>query len=106
MSSDTYQILTQTICFRFPLTSVHCVFENPIVPHSVPLNHDATFFEYVIVNDRRYYASRTIGFNKSSLVHVIIPGPIPLHACGEILEISQVKLQFRAGGELLWFGCM
>jgi hypothetical protein len=106
MCSDTYRMLAQTICFRFPLNPVHCQYEWPLIPHSLPLNPDAIFFEYVIVNGKRYYASRTVGFNKSSFVHVIIPGTIPVHVYGEILEIFQVTQQFRAGGQSLWFARM
>ncbi|KIJ06435.1 hypothetical protein PAXINDRAFT_158731, partial [Paxillus involutus ATCC 200175] len=108
MSSDTYQMLARTICMRFPLTPVHCQYEQPLVPHSLPLNPGAVFFEYVIVNGKRYYASRTVGFNKSSFVHTIIPrstGGVA-HGYGEILEIFQVTQQFRAGGQSLWFARM
>ena len=98
MSSDMYRLITQTICTRFPLTPVHCRSECPSFPNSLPLDRTATFFEYVIVEGKRYHASRTVGANKSSFVHVVIPGPSPANAYGEILDIVQVNLQFQQSG--------
>ncbi|KIM51792.1 hypothetical protein SCLCIDRAFT_18301 [Scleroderma citrinum Foug A] len=58
--------------------------------HSIPLDHNATFFDYVIVDGRKYHASRTTGSRNSSLVHIVIPdksGGLATNAYGEILEI-------------------
>ncbi|KAF8131089.1 hypothetical protein EV363DRAFT_1166042 [Boletus edulis] len=89
LPSNSYRFLAQTLCFRFPKTPVHCRHQIPLVPNSTP-SYNATFFDYVIVNGKRYYASRTVGSNRSSLVHVIIPGTPPTHAFGEVLEIFQI----------------
>lgn len=106
MSTETYRLLAFTICRLFPLTPVHCRSDRPVVSHSLPLNHHAVFFDYVVIDGKRYYASRTVGTNRSSLVHAIIPGPSPVHAYGEILEIFQFDQKFRAVNEPLWFARM
>ena len=61
------------------------------------------FFEYVIVEGKRYHASCTVSANKSSFAHVAIPGPSPANAYGEILDIIQVNPQFQQGGHPLRF---
>lgn len=104
LPSDTYRFLVQTLCFRFPETPVHCRHQTALVRNSTPLSYQATFFDYVIINGRRYYASRTIGSNRSSLVHVIIPGTPPTHAFGEVLEIFQISQPLEADQtRLSWF---
>src|SRR6266852_5186289 len=103
MSSETYRLLVHTICKRYPTTPVHCRSDHTIFPNSLPLEHTAIFFEYVVVSGKRFYASRTVGWNKSSLVHVIIPGPLPKDAYGEVLKILQIDQDFRKTGHPLWF---
>ena len=102
MSSDTYRILADTIRFKYPRTPVHCRSDRAVIRNSLPLERTATFFKYVVVDGKRYYASRTVGSNKSSFVHVIIPGPSPINAYGEILEIFQFNQDFRQTGSPLW----
>jgi hypothetical protein len=102
MSTETYRLLAHTICCRYPLTPVHCRSDQAIVPHSLPLDQNATFFDYVIINSRRYYGSRTVGSNRSSFVHVAIPGPVVQHAYGEVLEIFQFNQNFRDADTPLW----
>ncbi|KAG1721106.1 hypothetical protein EDB19DRAFT_1835661 [Suillus lakei] len=80
---------------------VHCCGDVPLIQNSTPLNHEATFYEYVIVNGRRYHASRTVGSNSSSLVRVTIPGAVPVTAFGELLEIFQFECR---SGHSVWFG--
>ena len=100
MCSEMYRLVAETICTRFLLTPVHCRSDRPIFPNSLPLNRTATFFEYVIIGGKRYHASRTVGMNKSSFAHVVIPEPSPVNAYGEIQEIIQVnQLSHRP----LWF---
>jgi hypothetical protein len=48
-----------------------------------------SFFDYVVIGSKRYHASRTVGTNHSSLVHVVIPGTTTIHAYSEVLEIFQ-----------------
>ncbi|KAG1867648.1 hypothetical protein F4604DRAFT_1927432 [Suillus subluteus] len=103
MSSETYRTLARTLCFRFPYTPVHCCGDEPLVRNSTPLNREATFYEYVVVNGRRYHASRTVGSNSSSLVHVTIPRAVPVATYGELLEICQFDCR---SGHSVWFGRM
>jgi hypothetical protein len=98
MSSETYRLLAHTLSIRFPATPVHCRADLALTPNSLPLECKAIFFEYVIVNGKRFYASRTVGWNKSSLVHVVIPGPFPKDAYGEVLEILQINQDIRKTG--------
>ena len=102
MSSDTYRLLAETICLCFPSTPVHRHSDRAVNPHSLPLDRNATFFEYVVVDGKRYYASRTVGWSKSSFVHVVIPGPTVIDAHGEVLEIFQFDQDFRRSGTPLW----
>ncbi|KIK33063.1 hypothetical protein CY34DRAFT_27105 [Suillus luteus UH-Slu-Lm8-n1] len=44
MTTDTYRLLAQTLCFRYPVAPVHCLCDCPIVPHSLPLDR-AVFFD-------------------------------------------------------------
>ena len=102
MSSDTYRLLAYTLCKRFPETLVHCQSDRPIAPHSFPLKDTAMFFEYVIMNSKRIFASHTVGLNKSSLVHVHIPGPSPKDGYSEVLEIIQINQNFQNVPHPLW----
>ena len=52
MSSDTYHLLTDKICLRYPLTPVHCRSAAAVASNSLPLDRNAIFFEYVIVNGK------------------------------------------------------
>jgi hypothetical protein len=61
-----------------------------------------TFYEYVIVDGKRYLASRTDGSTRSSLVHVRIPATHPIDAYGEILEIFRINQDFHCAGGSLW----
>jgi len=106
MSSETYWLLARAICLRFPNSPVHCRHENPVVPNSIPLAYNAMFFKYVILNGKRYYASRTVGSRRSSLVHIVIPGVTVTHAFGEVLEIFQFSQHFRETDSVLWFARM
>ena len=74
MSSDTYRVLAHTLCLHFPMTLVHCRHAQSILPNSAPLVDQATFFNYVVLNGKQFYASRTIGSNRLVLVHVLLPG--------------------------------
>ncbi|KAG1844856.1 hypothetical protein DFJ58DRAFT_843947 [Suillus subalutaceus] len=64
------------------------------------------FFDYVVIDSKRYYASRAVGTNCSCLVHVIIPGTTVIHAYGEVLEIFQFNQNLRNVDDSLWFACM
>jgi len=44
-----------------------------------------------------------VGLNRSSFVHVLVPGPVPTNAYGEVLEILQVNQDFQKVGYPLWF---
>jgi len=103
MSAETYCSLACTLCLRFPYAPVHCHGDDALVPNSTPLDREATFFDYVIVNGKRFYASRTVGSNSSSLVRVMIPGARPVAAYGEVLEILQFDCR---SGDSVWFGHM
>ncbi|KIJ06688.1 hypothetical protein PAXINDRAFT_158658 [Paxillus involutus ATCC 200175] len=77
--------------------------------HSLPLNHEATFFDYVVIGGKRYHASRTAGMNNSSLVHVTIPqrsGQGVINAYGEILELFRFDQDIHHQGESLYFARM
>lgn len=88
------------------MTPVHCRFDHAVIPHSLPLDRDAVFFDYVMIDSKRYYASRAVGTNHSSLVHVIIPGTSVIHAYGKVLEIFQFNQRFRNVDDSLWFSRM
>jgi hypothetical protein len=101
MLSDTYRLLADSICSRFPSTPVHCHSDNAVLPNSLPLERTAVFFDYVVVDGKRYHASHTMGCNRSSFVHVLIPGPHPVDAYGELLEIFQFNQDFQHTGSSL-----
>jgi len=103
MSLETYQLLANTINSRYPSTPVHCRSDRPLIPQSLPLEQSATFFEYVIVDRKRFYASHTVGRSKLSFVHTIIPGSCPTDAYGEVLEILRSDQDFHQIGHPLWF---
>ena len=52
MSLDTYHLLANTICSRFPSTPIHCRSDNPVFPNSLPLECTALFFDYVVVDGK------------------------------------------------------
>lgn len=102
MLSDTYRLLANEICLRYPLTPVHCRSDAIVASNSLPLDRKAIFFDYVVVNGKRYYASWTVGWNKSSFVRVLIPGSSPVTAYGELLEIFQFSQDFGQTECPLW----
>jgi len=102
MSLETYRLLAHMLHIRYPATPVHCQSDCVVTPNSLPLEHSAVFFEYVIVNGKQFYASQTVNWNRSSLVHIVILGPIPKDAYGEVLEILQINQDFWNMGNLLW----
>jgi hypothetical protein len=103
MSSDTYRLVAEMINGRFPLTPVHCRSDWPRHCNSLPLDRTAMFFKYVVLEGKRYHASCTVGTNKSSFTHIVIPGSSPINAYGEILEIFQVNQQTLQHDHRLWF---
>jgi len=111
MTLETCRLLAKTICLHSPLTPVHCRLDPPIVPHSIPLNRKATFFDYVMIEGKRYHASRTVGYNSSSLVHAVIPnshghGEQRRNGYGEILEVFQLDQDIHFEGQSMWFARM
>lgn len=107
MGSETYQLVAQMICLHFPETPVHCRHQAATMSNSLPLSYEATFFDYVILNGKRYYASHAVRGNWSSFVHVVIPGESATHAFREILKIFQIYQLLRAGmNHMLWFACL
>ncbi|KIO11444.1 hypothetical protein M404DRAFT_127581, partial [Pisolithus tinctorius Marx 270] len=105
-SSETYRLLARTLNARFPLSPVHCQHERPTTPRSIPLNPNGIFYDYVVINGKRFHASRAVGTHRSSLVHVMIPGQVPTHGYGEILEIFQLDQPLHDGKQRLWFAHM
>jgi hypothetical protein len=103
MPLDTYRLLAKTINFRYPSAIIHCHADHVLSSNSMPLDCAATFFEYVVIDGNRFYASRTVGRNKSSFVHAIIPGLPPVDAYGEVLEIFWFDQDIRPIGCPLWF---
>jgi len=95
-----------TICISYPVMPVHCHLDCAIMPNSLPLEHTVIFFKYVIVNGKRFFASQTVGLNKSFLIHIVILGPSPKDAYGELFEILQINQDFQNIGYLLWFAWM
>jgi hypothetical protein len=106
MSLDTYHLLANTICSRFPSTPVHCHLDNPVFPNSLPLECTALFFDYVVVNGKQYHASHTVRSNRLSFVHILIPGPSPVGAYRELLKVFQLNQDFQHTSSSLWLAHM
>jgi hypothetical protein len=85
------------------LNPVHRHSDRPVVSNSLPLDHTAMFFKYVIVDSKQYYASCVVGWNKSSFVHIVVPVPSLTDAYGEILKVFQFDQDFCQAGCPLWF---
>jgi hypothetical protein len=102
LSSDTYRLLAKEICLWYPLTPIHCCSDAAVTSNSLPLDRKAIFFEYIIVNGKCYYASQTVGWNKSSFVQVVILGSSSSTAYGEVLEIFQFSQDFGQIDCPLW----
>src|SRR5260370_4506428 len=102
MTLETYCLLAHALCLRYPLTPVHCQSNHAVMPNSLPLENSVIFFDYIVVDGKQFYTSRTIGWNKSSLIHAVIPGPLPTDGYSEVLEILQINQDFRNTGSPLW----
>jgi hypothetical protein len=109
LSNETYRQLSRTLNMWYPDRPVHCQSERPSSFRSIPLNLEATFFDYVVQGGRRYYASRAVGSNRSALVEVVLKN---LHingesSCGELLEIFKTdpysNSQPQVFGRVRWF---
>ena len=61
------------------------------------------FFEYIVIGGKHYHALHVVGTNKSSFVHVIIPGPSLANVYSKVLEFIQVNQQIQQNGHPLWF---
>ncbi|KAL4078351.1 hypothetical protein V8B97DRAFT_2003573 [Scleroderma yunnanense] len=105
-SSKTYQLLARALNACFPLSPVHCQHEQPVSPHSVPLNLKGIFYDYVVIDGKQFHASRAVSTQWSLLVHVRIPGQVTMHTYGEVLKIFQVDQHLHDGKQVLWFAHM
>jgi hypothetical protein len=102
MSIDTNLLLAKTLNFSSPQTPVYCQFNHPIVPCSIPLNREATFFNYVIICGKWYYVSLMVGSRVSSLAKVnILQSESYVHE--EILKIFQFNQDVHHANQLMWF---
>lgn len=106
LSMETYRLLAHTLTTRFPFSPVHCQHERAAQPHSIPLTNKAVFFDYVVIDGKRFHASRAVGTRRSSLVHIQIPGQAITHAYGEILDIIEVDQHLHDGKWTLCFARM
>ena len=79
-SLETYLLLACALNACFPLSPVHCQHKRPASLHSVPLNLKGIFYDYVVIDGKRFHASRAVSTQRSSLVHVRIPGQVTVHA--------------------------
>lgn len=64
----TYCLLACILNKRYPVTPVYCWSDHFAIPNSLPLDHTAIFFEYVIINSKWFFASQTVRWNKLSLI--------------------------------------
>lgn len=98
-------LIAKTLNFRSSQTPVCCQFNHPIVPGSILLNHEATFFNYTIIRGKWYYASLTVGSRASSLdkVDILQSGS---YAHGKILEIFQFDQDVHHANQSMWFTWM
>lgn len=107
MSSETYRLLQKTLSTHFPDTPVHCAWDHPRVPNSMPLDTSATFYDYVILDGKRYHASSTVGSHSSSLIEVEIQGDGPDGVtsrleCAELTEVFRFE---QRGSDAPLFFC-
>ncbi|KAL4071542.1 hypothetical protein V8B97DRAFT_2023703 [Scleroderma yunnanense] len=76
------------------------------VSHSITLDCTAMFFDYVIVDGKKYHASHAMGSRNLSLVCVVIlwkDGQPPVNTFGEILEIFRFDQDIQYQGQLMYF---
>ena len=109
MSQETYHKLAWTLSIKYPDFPVHCQSQRPLNPQSVPLDQKATFYDYVVINGKRYYASSAVGSRQASLVEINVNGntiPPATLKCGELLEILQVDNLLSRNGHPIWLGRM
>lgn len=106
MLSVTYCLLAYTLCLCYPATPIHCHSDYALTSNSLLLENMAMFFKYIIINGKQFYTFLTVGSNRSSLVHVVIPGLFPTDIYGKVLEILQIDQDFQNKGYLLWLTCM
>ncbi|KAG2046439.1 hypothetical protein BDR06DRAFT_977475 [Suillus hirtellus] len=75
------------------------VFDIPLL--LLPLDCNTTFFDYMIIDGKRYHGSRTVGYNHSSFVHVAIPGPTATqHAYGFAMKTLLCVCVFGSLGSI------
>ncbi|KAL4073275.1 hypothetical protein V8B97DRAFT_2023066 [Scleroderma yunnanense] len=76
------------------------------VSHCIALNCTTMFFDYMIVDGKKYHASHAMGPRNSSLIHVVIPqkdGQPLVNAFGEILEIFRFDQDIQYQGQSMYF---
>jgi hypothetical protein len=107
MSRETYCKLAWTLSIHYPDFPVHCQSDRPQNPQSVLLDQIAIFYDYVIIDSFRYYASMVVGSHQASLVDVntnVNAIPSTGLRCGELLEILQVDSLRSTNGRPIWLG--
>ena len=94
------QLYYRMLCYlaeHYPLRHLHSCFGRPEYPDSQPLFENALFFDYVVLQGHRYYASIQSGTKHSSLVEVELPsidqpaGHRPKRGRGELLRLIQFQ---------------
>jgi hypothetical protein len=74
----------------FPATNLRSAIDLNPAPGSVVLQTIGSFFDYVVVNQHRYYAANRSTLNPSRFVEVIVAGNGTTWA-GELLDIILIE---------------
>ncbi|RXW14412.1 hypothetical protein EST38_g11447 [Candolleomyces aberdarensis] len=99
LDSALYYRLLNYLSTVFPSENLRSWNEADPLPGSVPLVSEALFFDYVIIQGRRYHASHRAGNAKNSMVEVFVSqmGNTWIGELQDIIQIEQKPSKFVLG---------
>jgi len=100
-----YNKLLTRLKSLFPQLSLRSILDLNPTSWSVPLQQSATFYDYAIVNQHRYYASNRTTSTSSSLVEVVVSetGRTWVGELMDIIHINQSNGYIFTLGHIRWF---
>ena len=106
MSSETYALLVDQLNIMFADEQMHFYARTQArpTPRSIAVDFNAQFYDYVVLNGRRYHASASSNTPAQSLVEVHVPAlnGITRKEYGELVEILQYNQ--LPGQRQVWLG--
>jgi hypothetical protein len=90
LDGSLYRIVLGHLSLLFPDARLRSLIMPNPPPNSIPLNNRALFFDYAVVNQQRYHASRRARNTTGSLVECAVDGA-GATSVGELTDIIHIN---------------